>query len=186
MLFLVECFTGLCQLVLCGTYGMRSKEEVERCKQKDLLEEMLHEMTGEFPALSRVFVSERDIFLANSLRLAARPVRDSRSSSGLITSWTIVQLLNFCPFYYIYLPSYLTFISLTSSRAMVITWHALEWFSHHISSKNERMIQTKLDRKKSSMPKRELTRKFWRRLRDWRPTSFFICSCVASPFDHSE
>ncbi len=50
------------------------KEEVERCKQKDLLEEMLREMTGEFPALSEVFVSERDLFLANSLQLAARPV----------------------------------------------------------------------------------------------------------------
>jgi len=65
--------------VICIVY---SKEEVERCKQKDLLEEMLHEMTGEFPALSRVFVAERDMFLANSLRLAAQPVRDPRSSSG--------------------------------------------------------------------------------------------------------
>ena len=62
---------------------LSSKEEVERCKQKDLLEEMLHEMTGEFPALSRVFVTERDIFLANSLRLAAQPVRDARSGSGI-------------------------------------------------------------------------------------------------------
>jgi len=69
-----------------------SKEEVERCKQKDLLEEMLHEMTGEFPALSQVFVAERDIFLANSLRLAAQPVRDSHSSSGLST----VQLCLCC------------------------------------------------------------------------------------------
>jgi len=60
-----------------------SKEEVERCKQKDLLEEMLHEMTGEFPALSQVFVAERDAFLANSLRFAAQPVKDPRSSSGL-------------------------------------------------------------------------------------------------------
>ena len=67
-----------------------SKEEVERCKQKDLLEEMLHEMTGEFPALSRVFVTERDIFLANSLRLAAQPVRDSHSSSGLSTPQPLI------------------------------------------------------------------------------------------------
>lgn len=51
-----------------------SKEEVERCKNKDLLEEMLAEMTGEFPALSKVFVKERDIFLAYSLRLAASPM----------------------------------------------------------------------------------------------------------------
>ena len=44
---------------------------MERCKQKDLLEEMLEEMTGEFPTLSRVFVQERDLCLAHSLQLAA-------------------------------------------------------------------------------------------------------------------
>ena len=32
---------------------------------------MLAEMAGEFPALSRVFVAERDLFLAHSLQLAA-------------------------------------------------------------------------------------------------------------------
>ena len=31
-----------------------TKEEVEKCKQRDLLENMLAEMAGEFPALSRV------------------------------------------------------------------------------------------------------------------------------------
>jgi hypothetical protein len=31
-----------------------SAEEVEKCKQKDLLEEMLREMTGEFPHISKV------------------------------------------------------------------------------------------------------------------------------------
>ncbi|KAF4517517.1 hypothetical protein B566_EDAN006519 [Ephemera danica] len=51
-----------------------SKEEVERCKQRDLLEEMLAEMAGEFPALGRVFVQERDLFLAHSLALACQPV----------------------------------------------------------------------------------------------------------------
>ncbi|XP_070558270.1 traB domain-containing protein-like [Ptychodera flava] len=51
-----------------------SKEDVEKCKQKDLLEEMLSEMTGEFPGLSRVFVDERDVFLAHSLQRAAKPL----------------------------------------------------------------------------------------------------------------
>lgn len=51
--------------------GPISKEEVERCKQKDLLEEMLAEMTGEFPDLSRVFVKERDIYLTYSLQMSA-------------------------------------------------------------------------------------------------------------------
>ena len=96
-----------------------TKEDVEKCKQKDLLESMLEEMagnssgvfkyrlftwrnnfkktyrnpcccliifksckyqpkyqyassfSGEFPALSRVFVQERDLYLAHSLKLAA-------------------------------------------------------------------------------------------------------------------
>ncbi|XP_033646610.1 traB domain-containing protein-like isoform X1 [Asterias rubens] len=49
-------------------------EDVERFKQKDLLMELLEEMMGEFPALSRVFVSERDVFLANSLRVCSQPM----------------------------------------------------------------------------------------------------------------
>jgi len=48
-----------------------TKEEVEKCKDRDLLENMLAEMAGEFPALSHVFVAERDIFLAHSLQMAA-------------------------------------------------------------------------------------------------------------------
>nr|CAG4638636.1 EOG090X0AQH [Cyclestheria hislopi] len=43
----------------------------DRPIHKDLLEEMLEEMTGEFPALSQVFVQERDLCLAHSLQLAA-------------------------------------------------------------------------------------------------------------------
>ena len=43
---------------------------MERCKQKDLLEEVLEEMTGEFPALSRVFIQERDLCLAHSVQIA--------------------------------------------------------------------------------------------------------------------
>jgi len=48
-----------------------TKEDVEKCKQRDLLENMLAEMAGEFPGLSRVFVSERDLFLAHSLQMAS-------------------------------------------------------------------------------------------------------------------
>ena len=59
-----------------------SKEEVEKCKEKDLLEEMLREMTGEFPQLSQVFVKERDFFLANSLRQAARPIPNPEVETG--------------------------------------------------------------------------------------------------------
>lgn len=59
-----------------------SKEEVEKCKQKDLLEQMLKEMTGEFPALSEVFVSERDVFLTHSLKNAALPLRSTEEPHG--------------------------------------------------------------------------------------------------------
>jgi len=48
-----------------------TKEDVENCKNKDLLQNMLAEMAGEFPALSSVFVEERDIFLTHSLQMAA-------------------------------------------------------------------------------------------------------------------
>ncbi|XP_023722994.1 traB domain-containing protein isoform X2 [Cryptotermes secundus] len=58
-----------------------SKEEVERCKRRDLLEEMLAEMAGEFPALGTVFVNERDVFLTHSLQLAALP---QRTNSGVV------------------------------------------------------------------------------------------------------
>ncbi|XP_040571909.1 traB domain-containing protein [Lepeophtheirus salmonis] len=47
-----------------------TKEDVEKCKEKDLLESMLEEMTGEFPALTKVFIDERDLFLAHSLKIA--------------------------------------------------------------------------------------------------------------------
>ncbi|XP_022095909.1 traB domain-containing protein-like [Acanthaster planci] len=50
-------------------------EDVERFKQKDLLMELLEEMMGEFPTLSQVFVAERDMYLANSLRLCAESLR---------------------------------------------------------------------------------------------------------------
>ena len=50
------------------------KEDVEKCKQKDMLEQMIEEMTGEFPALGETFVKERDIYLAHSLRKVAQPI----------------------------------------------------------------------------------------------------------------
>lgn len=61
------------QLAFCLIFykGSISKEEVERCKQKDILEELLQEIMGEYPTLGQVFVEERDIFLANSLKMAA-------------------------------------------------------------------------------------------------------------------
>uniref|UniRef100_A0A8B9L386 TraB domain containing n=1 Tax=Astyanax mexicanus TaxID=7994 RepID=A0A8B9L386_ASTMX len=49
-------------------------KDVEKCKQKDLLEQTMSEMIGEFPALHRTIVAERDIYLTHTLRQAARCV----------------------------------------------------------------------------------------------------------------
>ncbi|XP_067618292.1 traB domain-containing protein isoform X2 [Eurosta solidaginis] len=59
-----------------------SIEEVEECKQRDLLEKLMQEMAGEFPAFSEVFVKERDLFLCHSLQLAALPQAPSDGSSA--------------------------------------------------------------------------------------------------------
>jgi len=59
-----------------------SPEDVERCKQKDLLAEMLAEMTGDFPLLYKVFVTERDQYLARSLRLSATPIEIHNPDGG--------------------------------------------------------------------------------------------------------
>nr|SVE73730.1 EOG090X0AQH [Daphnia atkinsoni] len=74
--------------------GPISAEEVERCKQKDLLEEMLEEMTGEFPPLSRVFVQERDLCLAHSMQLAAADAAsEARSNGQLIEPPSVVGVV---------------------------------------------------------------------------------------------
>lgn len=59
-----------------------SKDDVERCKQKDLLEQMMAEMIGEFPDLHRTIVSERDVYLTYMLRQAARRLELPRASEG--------------------------------------------------------------------------------------------------------
>ena len=55
---------------------------MERCKQKDLLEQMMAEMVGEFPDLHRTIVSERDVYLTYMLRQAARRLELPRASDG--------------------------------------------------------------------------------------------------------
>ncbi|XP_041611719.1 traB domain-containing protein isoform X1 [Vulpes lagopus] len=55
---------------LCFLSDPISKDDVERCKQKDLLEQMMAEMIGEFPDLHRTIVSERDVYLTYMLSRA--------------------------------------------------------------------------------------------------------------------
>ena len=47
-----------------------------------MLEEMLKEMTGEFPGLSQVFVKERDRYLAHALRTTASLIPDPSAENG--------------------------------------------------------------------------------------------------------
>lgn len=75
-------------MILLYIFCFCSKEEIERCKQKDLLEEMLAEMTGEFPELSHVFVKERDIYLTYSLQMAAVPLPSPHSQNGKFLSFS--------------------------------------------------------------------------------------------------
>uniref|UniRef100_A0A183EVG9 TraB domain containing n=1 Tax=Gongylonema pulchrum TaxID=637853 RepID=A0A183EVG9_9BILA len=49
-----------------------TQEEVERCKQSDMLEGLLKEMAGEFPLLSKIFVEERDLYMTNALHTLLR------------------------------------------------------------------------------------------------------------------
>lgn len=61
-----------------------SKEDVEKFKGKDLLEQLLAEMTTEFPGLSQVVIEERDTFLAHSLKMAAEPIHAPNEPKGYI------------------------------------------------------------------------------------------------------
>ena len=59
-----------------------SQEDVERCKDKDLLEALLAEMAGEFPQLSRIFVTERDQYMAHVLHQIMQ-----KYTEGKIAAW---------------------------------------------------------------------------------------------------
>ncbi|KFQ47587.1 TraB domain-containing protein, partial [Nestor notabilis] len=67
---------------LCFLSDPISKDDVEKCKQKDLLEQMMAEMIGEFPDLHRTIVSERDIYLTYMLKQAAKQIELPRASES--------------------------------------------------------------------------------------------------------
>ncbi|EFN66316.1 TraB domain-containing protein [Camponotus floridanus] len=52
-----------------------TQEDVELCKQRSMLDEMIASMKEQFPVLGEVLVKERDIYLTNSLQLACLPHR---------------------------------------------------------------------------------------------------------------
>ncbi|KAH9383304.1 hypothetical protein HPB48_024424 [Haemaphysalis longicornis] len=135
--------------------AVHSKEEVERCKKQDLLEEMLAEMTGEFPALSKVFVKERDIFLAYSLRLAASPVPCMHSPCGeqptvvvgvvgighvpgIVENWDKVSDADIPPIMRIpepSLPSKVLKLSIRASLISLVAWGCWKALPHSVTQK---------------------------------------------------
>ena len=64
------------------TYFHFRKGEVERLKEKDILEEMLREITRDFPGLSQALIKERDLFLAHSIRSSAKLLPNPNTETG--------------------------------------------------------------------------------------------------------
>lgn len=50
-----------------------TKEDVEKCKDRENLDALIADLTEHFPPLAEVFVKERDLFLTYSLQLACQP-----------------------------------------------------------------------------------------------------------------
>ena len=58
-----------------------TKEDVEKCKNRETLDAVIEELAAEFPPLAEVMIKERDLFLTYSLQLACQP---RLSSEGVI------------------------------------------------------------------------------------------------------
>ncbi|KAH9408071.1 hypothetical protein TYRP_011727 [Tyrophagus putrescentiae] len=78
-------------------------EELERYKQKDVLEQLIGELSEEFPGLSRVMVEERDQYLAHSLLDACHQAKPGEPvvgvvgighSAGIKAHWDTVESIN--------------------------------------------------------------------------------------------
>lgn len=69
-----------------------SLAEVEQCKQKDLLEELMQQMAGEYPVFRDVFVNERDMYLCHSLQVAIEPQIDGNGDVRPVTVVGVVGI----------------------------------------------------------------------------------------------
>ncbi len=85
-----------------------SKEDVEKCKQKDLLEQTMSEMIGEFPALHQTIVAERDIYLTHTLRQATRCVEAPHNAQS---TYDTAEHVSAVKWYEIHLQAHGTFQS---------------------------------------------------------------------------
>ncbi|KPJ09746.1 TraB domain-containing protein [Papilio machaon] len=104
-----------------------SVEEVEKCKMKKMLDDMLEEMAEEFPALKRVFVVERDMYLCHSLQIAAMQPRNEPCRivgvvgighvAGIVEHWGKITAQDITPLLVVPPPSLSTRILRVSVRA---------------------------------------------------------------------
>ncbi|CAG4941861.1 unnamed protein product [Parnassius apollo] len=118
-----------------------SVEEVEKCKMKKMLDDMLEEMAEEFPALKRVFVVERDMYLCHSLQIAALQPRNEPCRivgvvgighvAGIVEHWGKVTPQDITPLLVIPPPSLSTRIIRVSVRvacAGAVVYAAYKFF----------------------------------------------------------
>lgn len=80
-----------------------NEEELEKYKQKDVLEQLIGELAIEFPGLSRVMVQERDEYLAHSLWSVCQSTEPGANivgvvgighSAGIQANWDTVERIN--------------------------------------------------------------------------------------------
>ena len=60
-----------------------TKEDIEKLKEKDILDSLLEEFGANFPEFKRVLIDERDICLTHSLQSASKPVPNDFVPGGM-------------------------------------------------------------------------------------------------------
>lgn len=61
-----------------------TQEDVEKCKDQDMLESLLEELGGQFPGFKRVLLDERNVYLAHSIYMWAQNSEASFGSQRLV------------------------------------------------------------------------------------------------------
>ena len=69
-------------LTLLFTNPKLTKEDIEKLKEKDILDSLLEEFGANFPEFKRVLIDERDICLTHSLRSACKPIPNNSVPGG--------------------------------------------------------------------------------------------------------
>ncbi|XP_019701255.2 traB domain-containing protein isoform X2 [Harpegnathos saltator] len=112
-----------------------TQEDVELCKQRSMLDEMIASMKGEFPVLGEVFIKERDIYLTYSLQIACMPqftphgIKPMRvvgivglgHTPGIIENWGKVQPTDISPILKVPPPSMSSKILKLTVKASVLS-----------------------------------------------------------------